>query len=131
MTRHFVLATFVAASLLAATPAHAQFSKILDSANKAKDAKDKFDAINMSDADERKIGDMSASPYSRASASRGEINRWLAIVSFSAERSTLRKDWLLFNRSHPPSSRPEAPVAMKPRRLITAHPCWAALGSGR
>jgi len=57
MTRHFVLATFVAASLLAATPAHAQFSKILDSANKAKDAKDKFDAINMSDADERKIGD--------------------------------------------------------------------------
>ncbi len=38
-------------------PAHAQFGKILDSANKAKDAKDKFDAINMSDADERKIGD--------------------------------------------------------------------------
>ena len=57
MKRHFVLATFVAASLLAATPAHAQFGKILDSANKAADAKQKFDAINMSDADERKIGD--------------------------------------------------------------------------
>jgi len=57
MTRHLVLATFVAASLMAATPAHAQFGKILDSANKAADAKQKFDAINMSDADERKIGD--------------------------------------------------------------------------
>jgi predicted Zn-dependent protease len=57
MTRHFVLATFVAASLLAAAPAHAQLGKILDSANKAADAKQKFDAINMSDADERKIGD--------------------------------------------------------------------------
>jgi predicted Zn-dependent protease len=48
---------FVAASLLAAAPAHAQFGKILDTANKAADAKQKFDAINMSDADERKIGD--------------------------------------------------------------------------
>jgi predicted Zn-dependent protease len=48
---------FVVASLLAAAPAHAQFGKILDTANKAADAKQKFDAINMSDADERKIGD--------------------------------------------------------------------------
>jgi predicted Zn-dependent protease len=57
MKRTLLLASFVAASLLAAAPAQAQFGKILDSANKAKDAKDKFDAINMSDADERKIGD--------------------------------------------------------------------------
>ena len=57
MKRTSLLALFVAASLSAAVPAQAQFGKILDSANKAKDAKDKFDAINMSDADERKIGD--------------------------------------------------------------------------
>jgi Zn-dependent protease with chaperone function len=57
MTRQLVLASVVVASLVAATPAQAQFGKILDTANKAVDAKEKFDAINMSDADERKIGD--------------------------------------------------------------------------
>jgi predicted Zn-dependent protease len=47
----------MAAALAVAVPAHAQLGGILNKAQKAKDAKDKFDAINMSDADERKIGD--------------------------------------------------------------------------
>ena len=42
---------------------------------------------------ERKIGDRSDCAYSRASASRGEISRWLAMVSFSAERSTPAEPW--------------------------------------
>ena len=75
---------------------------------------------------ERKIGDMSASPYSRASASRGEISRWLAIVSFSAERSMPRNAGLLLSRSQPPSSRP----CCAGRDEVGGGRSWLALLSG-
>jgi predicted Zn-dependent protease len=92
MTRQLVLASVVVASLAAAAPAEAQFGKILDSANKAKDAKDKFDAINMSDADERKIGDeVSAKLRSHFGVFQDkEVTLYVALVGTTLAKASTR-----------------------------------------
>ena len=55
----------------------------------------------------------------------------LSIVSFSADRRTPRNSGLLLSRSQPPSSSPDAPVAMKRRRRSSVSLFPAARGSGR
>jgi predicted Zn-dependent protease len=45
------------AVLTLAAPAHAQLAGLLNKAQQAKDAKDKLDALNISDEDERKLGE--------------------------------------------------------------------------
>jgi predicted Zn-dependent protease len=50
-------AVFILASLLAAAPAHAQFGSILNKAQKAKDTADKVADLNITDEEERKLGE--------------------------------------------------------------------------
>jgi beta-barrel assembly-enhancing protease len=50
-------AVFILATLLTAVPAHAQFGSILNKAQKAKDTADKVADLNISNEEERKLGE--------------------------------------------------------------------------
>jgi beta-barrel assembly-enhancing protease len=50
-------AVFILASVLTAAPAHAQFGSILNKAQKAKDTADKVADLNITDDEERKLGE--------------------------------------------------------------------------
>lgn len=48
---------FVLAALLSAAPAHAQLGGLINKAQKVNDAKNKFDDLNITDAEERQLGE--------------------------------------------------------------------------
>jgi predicted Zn-dependent protease len=82
----------VVALLALSTPAHAQLGGLLNKAQQVKDAKDKFDDLNVTDEEERKIGeDVSAKIRQRFGVVQsGPVHKYVTLVGATLARQSER-----------------------------------------
>jgi predicted Zn-dependent protease len=85
-------ALFVLASLLAAAPAHAQFGSILNKAQKAKDTADKVADLNITDDEERRLGEnVSASLRDKFGVYQdAEVTKYVTLVGNALAQGSSR-----------------------------------------
>jgi predicted Zn-dependent protease len=87
-------ALLVFAALLTATPAHAQLGGLINKAQKANDAKAKYDDLNITDQEERQLGDqVSANLISKFGVYQDkEVGKYVSLVGGVLAQQSSRPD---------------------------------------